>query len=57
MCRPETESDAAAELVAMLHEYARKLHLAGIAGSVVRRRFAGPAVLMPADENEIILLR
>ena len=54
---PEAEAQAAAELVAVLHEDARQLHLAGIAGGVVGRGLAGPAVLVTADQNEVILLR
>ena len=40
----------------MLHEHARQLHLAGVAGGIVGRRLAGPAVLMPADQHEIVFL-
>ena len=51
---PESEHEAATQLVAMPREHARKLVHAGIAGGIVGRAFAVPAVLVAADQNEVL---
>src|SRR5216683_1945725 len=54
--RPETEGQSAPQLVAMLHEHARQFHFAGVACGVVGCGLTRPAILMAADQHEIILL-
>ena len=57
MRRPEAECQPAPQPIAVFHEHARQLHLAGIAGGIVGCCFTGPAVLVTADQHEVVLLR